>query len=209
MLASWYGRDRNRPEGRRRRVRMEADETVHAEPREGGRNVDFPCDLGQPQALSWRLCDPQQAGPARPGSARQPPCAPPLGRKRAARRSLRERHPDFTICPRGRSSVTGFAAAVPPAIVTALISHSICACPMPSIHFLRKERTFGRGGPTTTHRIRLLWWKKRGRRLAVLPIRLGRLQMPATRSAQTSATGNALKKLAASGQSCWLDDLSW
>ena len=32
--------------------------------------------------------------------------------------------------------------------------------------------------------------------------------MPDTRSAQTSATGNALKKLAAYGQSCWLDDLS-
>ena len=32
--------------------------------------------------------------------------------------------------------------------------------------------------------------------------------MPDTRSAQTSATGNALKKLAACGQSCWLDDLS-
>jgi transketolase len=32
--------------------------------------------------------------------------------------------------------------------------------------------------------------------------------MPDTRAAQTSATGNALKKLAAYGQSCWLDDLS-
>jgi len=32
--------------------------------------------------------------------------------------------------------------------------------------------------------------------------------MPDTRAAQTSATGNALKKLAACGQSCWLDDLS-
>ena len=32
--------------------------------------------------------------------------------------------------------------------------------------------------------------------------------MPDTRSAQTSVTGNALKKLAACGQSCWLDDLS-
>jgi transaldolase len=31
--------------------------------------------------------------------------------------------------------------------------------------------------------------------------------MPDTRGAQTSATGNALKKLAAYGQSCWLDDL--
>ena len=72
-----------------------------------------------------------------------------------------------------------------------------------------EERKFRRGGPTTTHRIRLLRWKKRGRRPAVPPIRLGRSQMPDTRSAQTSATGNALKKLAASGQSCWLDDLSW
>ena len=32
--------------------------------------------------------------------------------------------------------------------------------------------------------------------------------MPDTRAAQTSATGSALKKLAACGQSCWLDDLS-
>jgi transaldolase len=32
--------------------------------------------------------------------------------------------------------------------------------------------------------------------------------MPDTGSVQTSATGNALKKLAAYGQSCWLDDLS-
>ena len=48
---------------------------------------------------------------------------------------------------------------------------------MASIHFLQKERTFRRGGPTTTHRIRLpLRWKKRGRRLAVPPIRLGRLE---------------------------------
>ena len=79
-------------------------------------HVAVPRDGRRPEAVSWRLSDRQQTGPARPGRARRRPGRASLGRKRPAGRAVTGRsNPDFvaasSIRPRSRfMSISGIIA---------------------------------------------------------------------------------------------------